>query len=81
MRNKFYMKEFQYHDGECFVTFNATDKNALDMAFKGKISFIVLFSGCRIICPLREKKQFDFCSLSCAIYFLRFFNHHFSYQN
>ena len=22
MKNRFYMKEFQYHDGECYVTFN-----------------------------------------------------------
>ena len=25
MRNKFYMNEFQYHDGECYVTFNIVD--------------------------------------------------------
>ena len=25
MKNKFYLKEFQYHDGESFVTFNIYD--------------------------------------------------------
>ena len=29
MKNRFYMKEFQYHDGECYVTFNIVDLNEL----------------------------------------------------
>ena len=29
MKNKFYMNEFQYHDGECFVTFNIVELNEL----------------------------------------------------
>lgn len=46
MRNKFYMKEFQYYDGECFVTFNIVDLNELKSEIQlavtkqGKISVI-----------------------------------------
>ncbi len=41
MRNKFYMKEFQYHDGECFVTFNIVDVQEL----KGEISVAITRQG------------------------------------
>ncbi len=41
MRNKFYMKEFRYHDGECFVTFNIVDIQAL----KGEISVAITREG------------------------------------
>lgn len=37
MRNKFYMNEFQYHDGECYVTFNIVDLNEL----KGEIQVAI----------------------------------------
>ena len=42
MKNRFYMKEFQYHDGECYVTFNIVDLNEL----KNEISVVTypLFS-------------------------------------
>ena len=36
MKNRFYMKEFQYHDGECYVTFNIVDLNEL----KNEISVV-----------------------------------------
>ena len=36
MKNRFYMKEFQYHDGECFITFNIVDLNEL----KNEISVV-----------------------------------------
>ena len=29
MKNRFYMHEFKYHDGECYVTFNIVDLNEL----------------------------------------------------
>ncbi len=41
MRNKFYMKEFQYYDGECFVTFNIVDLREL----KGEISVAITKQG------------------------------------
>ncbi len=46
MKNKFYMKEFQYYDGESFVTFNIVDvnfpKNEICVAVtkQGKISVV-----------------------------------------
>ena len=46
MKKKFYMNEFQYHDGECFVTFNIVDlnelKNEISVAItrQGKISVV-----------------------------------------
>ena len=46
MKNRFYMKEFQYHDGECYVTFNIVDlnelKNEISVAItrEGKISVV-----------------------------------------
>ena len=46
MKNKFYMNEFQYHDSECFVTFNIVDlnelKNEISVAItrQGKISVV-----------------------------------------
>ncbi len=46
MKNKFYMKEFRYHDGESFVTFNIVDvnmpKNEICVAItrRGKISVV-----------------------------------------
>lgn len=46
MTNKFYMKEFQYYDGEVFVTFNIVDlqelKNEISVAItrEGKISVV-----------------------------------------
>ena len=36
MKNRFYMKEFQYHDGECYITFNIVDLNEL----KNEISVV-----------------------------------------
>ena len=47
MKNRFYMKEFQYHDGECYVTFNIVDlnelKNEISVAItrEGKISVVM----------------------------------------
>ena len=41
MKNKFYMNEFQYHDGECFVTFNIVDLNEL----KNEISVAITRQG------------------------------------
>lgn len=41
MSNKFYMKEFQYYDGESFVTFNIVDLNEL----KGEIQLAVTKQG------------------------------------
>ncbi len=41
MKNKFYMKEFQYYDGECFVTFNIVDQREL----KGEISVAITRQG------------------------------------
>ncbi len=41
MKNKFYMKEFQYYDGECFVTFNIVDLREL----KGEISVAITRQG------------------------------------
>lgn len=41
MRNKFYMNEFQYHDGECYVTFNIVDLNEL----KGEIQVAITRQG------------------------------------
>lgn len=46
MRNKFYMHEFQYYDGECFVTFNIVDLNekngeiSVAITREGKISVV-----------------------------------------
>ena len=46
MKNRFYMKEFQSHDGECYVTFNIVDlnelKNEISVAItrEGKISVV-----------------------------------------
>lgn len=46
MKKRFYMKEFQYHDGECYVTFNIVDlnelKNEISVAItrEGKISVV-----------------------------------------
>ena len=46
MTNKFYMKEFQYYDGEVFVTFNIVDlqelKKEISVAItrEGKISVV-----------------------------------------
>ena len=46
MKNRFYMKEFQYHDGEYYVTFNIVDlnelKNEISVAItrEGKISVV-----------------------------------------
>ena len=46
MTNKFYIKEFQYYDGEVFVTFNIVDlqelKNEISVAItrEGKISVV-----------------------------------------
>ena len=36
MKNRFYMHEFKYHDGECYVTFNIVDLNEL----KNEISVV-----------------------------------------
>ena len=41
MKNKFYMHEFQYYDGECFVTFNIVDLNEL----KGEIQVAITRQG------------------------------------
>ena len=41
MKNKFYMHEFQYYDGECFVTFNIVDLNEL----KNEISVAITRQG------------------------------------
>ena len=41
MKNKFYMNEFQYHDGECFVTFNIVELNEL----KNEISVAITREG------------------------------------
>ena len=41
MKNRFYMKEFQYHDGECYVTFNIVDLNEL----KNEISVAITREG------------------------------------
>lgn len=46
MKNKFYLKEFQYYDGESFVTFNIydlnEDKQTITVAItnQGKISLV-----------------------------------------
>ena len=46
MKNRFYMNEFKYHDGECYVTFNIVDlnelKNEISVAItrEGKISVV-----------------------------------------
>lgn len=41
MKNRFYMKEFQYHDGEFYVTFNIVDLNEL----KNEISVAITREG------------------------------------
>ena len=41
MKNRFYMKEFQYHDSECYVTFNIVDLNEL----KNEISAAITREG------------------------------------
>ena len=41
MKNRFYMTEFQYHDGECYVTFNIVDLNEL----KNEISVAITREG------------------------------------
>ena len=44
MKNKFYMKEFQYFDGEAFITFNIVDLNqdkiTVAVTNRGKISML-----------------------------------------
>lgn len=46
MKNKFYLKEFQYYDGESFVTFNIYDLNegkqtiTVAITNQGKISLV-----------------------------------------
>lgn len=46
MKNKFYMKEFQYFDGDGFVTFNIVDVNdnngkiTVAVTNRGKISML-----------------------------------------
>lgn len=46
MKNKFYLKEFQYYDGESFVTFNIYDLNEAKQTItvaitnQGKISLV-----------------------------------------
>ena len=41
MKNRFYMNEFKYHDGECYVTFNIVDLNEL----KNEISVAITRQG------------------------------------
>ena len=49
MKNRFYMHEFKYHDGECYVTFNIVDlnelKNEISVAItrEGKISVVTYY--------------------------------------
>ena len=44
MKNKLYMKEFEYYDGENFVTFNIVDMKdetiTVAVTDKGKISYL-----------------------------------------
>ena len=49
MKNRFYMKEFQYHDGECYVTFNIVDLNEL----KNEISVAITREGRSASLPTR----------------------------
>ena len=58
MKTRFYMKEVQYHDGECYVTFNIVDlnelKNEISVAItrEGKISVVTYHNIAALRCSL-----------------------------